>query len=184
LREILISDKGEGFAMRALLVIDMLNDFVKGSGALPAPNAEALVPEINGVIGEFRGRKEPIIFACDSHEEDDEEFKLWPSHSVEGTWGAEIVEGLDVRHGDTVVKKTRYSAFFRTNLEQVLEELGVDTVCLAGLLTDICVLHTAADAAMRDLKIVVLKECTMALDNNRHEWALKHIEEVLNGKID
>ena len=162
----------------------MLNDFVKEKGTLPAPGAEALIPEINKMIGEFRARKEPIIFLCDSHAEDDEEFKVWPKHSVAGTWGAEIVEGLDIQPEDRIVKKTRYSAFFRTHLENVLEKLGIDTVCLTGLLTDICVLHTAADAAMRDLNVIVLKNCTMALDGNKHGWALKHIEEVLKGKIE
>ncbi len=170
--------------MRALLIIDMLNDFVKEGGALLVPGAEALIPEINKVRGEFRERGEPIIFLCDSHAEDDEEFKVWPKHSVAGTWGAEVVEGLDIQPEDRVVKKTRYSAFFRTDLENVLEALEVDTVYLTGLLTDICVLHTAADATMRDLNVIVLKNCTMALDSNKHGWALKHIEEVLNGKIE
>lgn len=158
----------------------MLNDFVKESGALPVKDAAKLIPKINEKIGEFRSRGEPVIFIADSHAPDDKEFEIWPRHCVKGTPGAQVVDELDKKEEDEVVEKTTYSAFYKTRLEEVLKEKGVDELVLTGVLTDICVLHTAADAAMRGYKVKVLKDCVASSTQEKHEWALKHMREVLN----
>jgi nicotinamidase-related amidase len=165
--------------MRALLVIDMLRDFVEEDGSLPVPGAKKLLGPINSVIKEFRESGEPVIFVCDSHDEDDREFKAWPKHAVTGSRGAEIVDGLDKRDTDRVVLKKRYSAFYNTELDGVLKENNVDVLVLTGVLTDICVMHTAVDAAMRNYGVKVLKDCTASVSDERHEWALQHIRDVV-----
>jgi nicotinamidase-related amidase len=169
--------------MRALLVIDMLKDFVDKDGALPVEGAEKLIPRINSVIREFRSRREPVIFIADSHAPEDKEFEIWPKHCVRGSEGAKVVEGLEKEAGDEVVEKTTYSAFYNTRLEEVLKERGVDELVLTGVLTDICVLHTAADAAMRGYRVRVLKDCVASSTKENHEWALKHMQEVLNARV-
>lgn len=170
--------------MRALLVIDMLNDFVRADGALPVEGASKLVPRINQLIRKFRERGEPIIFIADSHAPDDKEFTIWPKHCVQGTDGARVVDGLERQPGDELVEKTTYSAFYNTRLESVLKERGVDELVLTGVLTNICVLHTAADAAMRGYKVRVLKDCVASSTEENHEWALRHMQEVLNATIE
>jgi len=169
--------------MRALLVIDMLKDFVYEDGALPVPGARKLIEPINAKIAEFRARGEPVFFICDSHDEDDEEFRVWGRHAVEGTPGAEVIDELDKRSDDVVIKKKRFSAFFGTPLEEELRKRGVTEVVLAGVLTNICVLHTAADAAMRGFRVVVCRECVATVDEATQEWALKHMREVLGAEI-
>lgn len=168
---------------RALLVVDMLKDFVYEDGALPVPGAKKIIPCINEKIREFRERGEPIIFVCDAHEEDDREFRVWGRHAVDGTEGAEVIDELDKREGDIVVKKKRFSAFFGTNLEEILRERGIDTLVITGVLTNICVLHTAADASMRNFKVVVPKDCVATVDEPTQEWALRHISEILGGEV-
>ncbi|MFQ5887866.1 MAG: cysteine hydrolase family protein, partial [Candidatus Hydrothermarchaeales archaeon] len=96
--------------MKALLVIDMLNDFVREDGALPVPDAMKLVPGINAQIDRFHENGWSVIFICDSHDEDDLEFKIWPKHSVLGTKGAEVVPELHKSKEDPIVNKKRYSA--------------------------------------------------------------------------
>jgi nicotinamidase-related amidase len=157
----------------------MLNDFVREDGALPVPNAKKLIDPISKQIKEFRDRGEPIIFVQDSHDENDKEFRAWPKHAVEGTEGAEVVRELDKRPEDFVVKKKRYSAFYGTNLEEILREKGVDTLVLTGVLTDICVMHTAVDAAMRDYKVVIPEDCVASSSREAHEWAIKHMKNIL-----
>lgn len=169
--------------MRALLVVDMLKDFVYESGALPVPRAMELAEPINRKIGEFRGRGEPVIFVCDSHDEEDEEFEVWGRHAVEGCWGSEVIDELERVASDIVVKKKRFSAFYGTELEKVLEERGVDTLVITGVLTNICVLHTSADARMRGYRVVVPECCVASVDEETHTWALKHIEDVLGGEL-
>lgn len=161
------------------MIIDMLKDFVNENGALPVPNAKDLIDPINEEIKKFREDKEPVIFVCDAHEEEDREFKAWPRHAVDGTEGAEVVEGLDKRREDVAVKKKRYSAFFNTDLEKILKEKGIDTLVLTGVLTDICVMHTATDAAMRNYKVIVPENCVKSTTKEAHDWAIRHMKEVL-----
>jgi nicotinamidase-related amidase len=170
--------------MRALLVIDMLKDFVHKDGALPVEGAAKLVPRINEEITKFRGRGAPVIFIADSHTSDDKEFEIWPKHCVKGSEGAEVVEDLDRKDEDEIVEKTTYSAFYNTRLEEVLKEKGVTELVLTGVLTDICVMHTAADAAMRGYRVRVLKDCVASSSRETHEWALKHMKDILNASIE
>jgi nicotinamidase-related amidase len=170
--------------MKALLIIDMLNDFVRDDGALPVPIAKNLIKPINSQINEFRKAGEPIIFVCDSHDENDKEFKAWPKHAIEGTEGAEIVGELNKRPEDIVVRKKRYSAFYNTELDKILKEKKVDTLLITGVLTDICVLYTAADGVMRDYKVVVLKDCVGSTSTHAHEWAIKHMKDILLIKVE
>jgi nicotinamidase-related amidase len=170
--------------MRALLVIDMLKDFVEENGALPVKGAADLIPRINRVINEFRCRGEPIIFIADTHAPDDKEFEIWPQHCVKESEGAQVVEELEKEGNDEVVEKTTYSAFYNTRLEELLREKGVDELVLTGVLTNICVLHTAADAAMRGYKVRVLRDCVTSSTKDAHEWALRHMKQVLDATIE
>ncbi len=169
--------------MKALLIIDMINDFVEEKGALFVEGAKNLIPNINEKIKKFREEGGLIIFVCDAHSEDDKEFEVWGKHAVKGTWGSEIAGGMDYREGDIRVDKTRFSAFFKTNLEDILKEHGIEKVYLTGILTDICVLYTAGDAYMRGFKVAVFKDCVKSVSEERHEWALKHMKEVLGAEI-
>jgi nicotinamidase-related amidase len=169
--------------MRALLVIDMLKDFVYEEGALPVHSARKIIEPINRKIAEFRSRGEPVFFICDAHSKEDEEFEVWGEHAVDGTWGAEIIDELDKREEDVVIKKKRFSAFYGTNLEEELRKRGIEEVVLTGVLTNICVLHTAADAAMRGFRVVVPRDCVAAIDEQAERWALMHMAEVLGAEV-
>lgn len=124
----------------------------------------------NAQIKKFREASEAIIFVCDSHAKNDEEFKIWPAYCIAGT------------KGDAVVRKTRYSAFYKTDLEKLLKNKKIDTLVITGILTDICVLYTAGDAYMRGFKVIVPENCVASVSEERHEWALKHMREVLNAE--
>jgi nicotinamidase-related amidase len=169
--------------MRALLVIDMLRDFVEEDGPLPVPAARGIVKAINKEIRGARERKEPVIFVCDSHRKDDEEFRLYPPHCITGTKGAEVVDELEMHKGDKIVKKTRFSAFYRTRLTRLLRARRIDALTLTGVLTDICVMYTAGDATMRGYRVRVPKGCVASLSDERHEGALRHMKEVLGVEV-
>jgi nicotinamidase-related amidase len=149
--------------MKALLVIDMLNDFCRENGALYVPQAEEIIPSIAKLVNIARENRVPVIYANDSHEENDEEFKKWPRHAVKNTWGVEVVEELAPREGDTVIEKTRYDAFYKTELDCVLKKLEVKDLYLTGVVTNICVLATGMSAAIRGYQTKVVKECVKDL---------------------
>ncbi len=170
---------------RALLVIDMLEDFVSPEGRLPVPEAGKVLPRVREEVEDARLRGEPVIYLCDAHAPDDVEFRRmgWPPHAVRGTSGARVVEGLSPAPYDPVVEKTTYSGFHGSRLDQVLRERAVDTVRLVGCVTNICVLYTAADAAMRGYDVEVVGDAVAGLDAGDHEWALRQVGGVLGGRV-
>ncbi len=167
----------------ALIIIDMINDFVRPDGALPVPAAMEIVPYVATLADEARERGIPVIYADDSHYPDDKEFEDWPVHAVEGTDGARVVEELEPNEGDHVVICRSYSGFFGTNLEELLGELGVRHVVVTGTVTNICVFATCLDAYMRGYRITVPRDGVAGLNEEEHEFALRQIEQVLFGEV-
>ncbi len=166
---------------KAVLVIDMLYDFLYGK--LACERCREIIPQVKVLIKEAREKNIPVIYVCDSHKKKDEEFNKWPEHAVEGTRGAEIIDELKPTEKDHVVKKTRYSCFYNTKLEKLLKKHGVGELILAGILTNICVQHTAADAFYRNHRTTVCRECTEALDEEAREKSLEFMKEMYNTKI-
>lgn len=168
----------------ALLVIDMLNDFVCADGALcVGDTVKHIIPEIQKKISKYREENRQVIFIGDSHAEDDKEFEMFPKHCVAGTKGAEIHKDLLPKKDETVVRKTRFSAFFGTSLDELLREKGIDTLELCGVCTNICILYSAADARMRGYKVIVDRRCVESFDRAAHEFSLKELERNLGAKI-
>lgn len=138
----------------ALVVIDMLNDFLTGELANPA--AQRLVGPIATLAERARASDGWIVvYANDAHRPGDLELSVWPPHAMEGTEGAEVIEELAPRSGDVVVPKRFYSAFTDTSLERELHVHGVTRLVLTGQHTDCCLRHTGYDAFLRRLELVV-----------------------------
>ena len=168
--------------MEALVVVDMQKDFCYKNGALYIPDAEEIFDATARVVEAARERM-PVIFTQDWHREDDAEFRIWPKHCVMNTEGAEVIDELNPRPEDYYIKKRRYSAFFGTDLDLLLRELGVKKLYICGVATNICVLHTAGDAVLRGYEVEVIKDCTKALSDYEYEYGLRHMESVFNAKI-
>lgn len=167
---------------RALLIIDMLNDFVLPGSPLEVPQARSIIPNIKRELDKARKEGIPVIYLCDRHQADDPEFQVWPPHAVKGTKGAEVVSELKPQPRDYIIAKATYSAFFETELDSLLRRLGVDELILTGVLTNICVLYTGADAYMRGYRVSVSEEQVAALDEENHRFALRQLREVLKPK--
>ena len=134
----------------AILVVDMLNDFV--TGALTCDRAKAIVPATAELLDAARKAGVPVIFCNDAHIAGiDRELKIWGDHAIAGT---------KVSDKDYVVPKRRYSGFFQTDLDILLRELGVQTVIMTGLHAHMCVRHTSADAFSLGYDVVVAKQAT------------------------
>ncbi|NLM43735.1 MAG: cysteine hydrolase [Clostridiales bacterium] len=170
--------------MKALLVIDMLKDFIDEKGALSVgPAGKKIIPFIKETIEKFRQEGYPIIFICDNHEKDDKEFDMFPPHCITQTRGAEIIEDINVNLEDKIIRKRRYSAFFGTDLDLYLREKAVDELYLAGVCTNICVLYTAADARNLAYKVNIYKDGVASFNDDAHEFALKEAESTLGCQL-
>jgi len=169
---------------RALLVIDMLNDFLEEKGALYCgPAGRAVIPKVAEWVDRARAAGEPVFFVCDRHTENDTEFEMFPPHCISGTAGAGVCPELTHREGDVVVPKRRFSAFFGTDLDLHLREIGVREVVLVGVCTNICVLYTAADARMRGYRVTVPRDAVASFDEDAHRFALEQMEKVLGADL-
>lgn len=168
---------------QALLVIDMLNDFVLTGAPLEVAAARGITPRIRARIAQARADGWPVIYVCDSHDTDDEEFELCPCHAVAGTEGARPVEEIAPTSQDPVVRKKRFSGFYATDLDQELKRRDIDTLVLTGVCTDICVQYTAADAVMRGYRVIIPADSVAALSQQAHERALEHLQQVLRVEV-
>ncbi|MCD6478504.1 MAG: cysteine hydrolase [Candidatus Diapherotrites archaeon] len=165
----------------AVIVIDMLNDFV--TGRLKCERAKLIVPNLQKLLSIARQNNVPVIYACDAHSEDDFELKLWGPHAMKGTKGAEIIPELKPEKGDYVIEKKTYSAFFGTKLHELLQKIGVKELILTGIHTHVCVQHTAADAFFRGYKVVVVQDCVQAFDEKSHRDSLEYMKTNYGAKI-
>jgi nicotinamidase/pyrazinamidase len=175
---------------RLLLITDVQEGFTR-TGNLASRECTEALPRIRKIVDEQVADGTPLIFTKDSHVPNDAEFRMFPPHCLVGTAEHELVEEFrDLEdQAVAVIRKTRYSAFFRTNLERVLEQIGPDEVHLVGFCTDICVLHTTADLRNRNHHVVVHSDGVETFDAPGHDhedvnrWALKHIESVLGARV-
>lgn len=160
----------------AILVVDMLNDFVYG--ALTCDRAKAIVPATADLLDAARQAGVPVIFCNDAHRAGiDRELALWGDHAIVGTEGAEVIPELKLSDKDYVVPKRRYSGFFQTDLDILLKELGVQTVVMTGLHAHMCVRHTSADAYCLGYDVVVAKEATDSFTEEDYLGGLAYLKQ-------
>jgi nicotinamidase-related amidase len=167
----------------ALLVIDMLNDFILEGAPTWVPDGAKIVPAVARRIRQARAAKDTLIYVCDAHDPDDEEFKLWPPHAVNGTPGAAVIDALAPEQRDLVIRKKRFSGFYQSELDGALIGLGVSHLQVTGTVTNICVLYTVADARARGYEVTVFQDSVAGLDPEGHHFALRQMETVLGAIV-
>ena len=159
----------------AVLVIDMVKDTFSEDHHYPiTPFARAIVPAVNRITAWARKKNYPVVFACDNFKEDDFIFKgKMQPHSLMGTPGSEVTDLLDVEPEDVYLPKRRFSAFFKTGLEQALRGREVDTVVVCGIATHFCVLATVLDALACDFSAVLVEDASATFSPEAHKNTLE-----------
>jgi ureidoacrylate peracid hydrolase len=187
-------------ARTALLVIDMQNDFVKPEGFFAGAGhdvstCQAAVDRTKWLLDELRPLGIPVFWSRSINPEQPR-YKLPPLRfraprespdfveRVGGTnvfkpdsWGAQIVDDLVPAPEDVVIDKPRYNFFYRTPLEDLLRERGLDTLVVTGVTTNCCVESTSRDAFMRGFHVLVVSDCVAAFGNEMdlHEASLRNL---------
>jgi len=169
---------------KALLIIDMLNDFIRKDGKLYIGDGGGkIILPIQKEMNKFRKEKNLVFYICDYHRPNDNEFGLFPPHCLSGTEGANIIKELKPSRDDFIIHKRRYSGFFQTDLDITLREERIIELELVGVCTNICVLYTAVSARMLNYKVTVLKDAVTSFDQQAHDFALKQMKDILGVKI-
>jgi nicotinamidase-related amidase len=169
--------------MKALVVVDMLEDFVHG--ALANPRARMVLPPLRELLEHARHEGWVRVFANDAHEPGDPELAIWGEHAMAGTPGAQVVTELAPARSrlELVVPKRGYGAFDGTDLDERLRELGVDEVVLAGQHTHICIRHSAYGALIHGYRITVPHDAVCAFEGVDEEEALEYLRAVYGAHV-
>ncbi len=164
----------------SLIIVDMLKDtFENHPDSYIVKKCQQFIPKLNKFIDFFHDRKLPVIFACDSFLQKDFIFsgRMKP-HSIRNTRGAEPIDELKRADEDILLPKRRFSAFYKTDLDQTLRTLDVDTVFISGIATHVCVLTTALDAISYDFRAIIMQQCCAAHSENIHEAIISVYEKT------
>lgn len=129
-----------------------------------------MIPRVRDFLKLCRDLSIPVIFACDSFLKDDFIFlgRMKP-HTIRGTKGTQPLSELEPAETDIIVEKRRFSAFFKTDLDQTLRTMHVDTVVVGGINTNVCVLTTAFDAISHDFYTIILEDLSAAHNKEIHK---------------
>ncbi len=173
-------------ARMAVLVLDMLNDFV--TGKLKTERIKRIIKPLQKLVEAARAHGVPVIYSNDAHLSTDfEVVERWGDHAIKGTEGSQVIAELTPAENDFVVEKRVYSGFYETGLDSLLRSLykgkGVEAVILVGVHTHICVRHTAADAFYRGYKIIVPSDGVQAFTRKDHEEGLRYLKNIYSAKI-
>ena len=167
----------------AVIVVDMLVGFLEpGHNLYCGDDSRRIIPNIVALLERETRNGARVLFVADNHDPDDLEFEMFPVHCVKGTGETRVIEELSGFEGD-YVPKNRYSAFFGTDLEDRLAALEPDKLIIVGVCTDICVMHTAADARNRDYAVEIPVDCVASFDEDAHRYALQHARNILGAKL-
>lgn len=167
-------------AHTALLVIDAIDadDSVYKSD----PAQDDYRKKVASVVDTCHQAKIPVIYCCDAHIKGlDKELDLWGDHGLKDQ--THLFPEIKQASSDFYIAKRRYSAFFETDLDLTLRELGVTTVIAVGADTNICVLHTLADAFYRNYASIVVGDATFTSLCGTQEDAFEHFKKCFGSAI-
>lgn len=166
-------------AKTAVLVIDVLG----GSDAV-LPALEKMADNSVNIVKAARNVHVPVIFANDAHIAGlDRELELWGEHGIKGTREASPLDRFELGPDDFIIPKRRYDAFFQTDLDLTLRELGVDTLIVVGADTNICVLQTLAGAYFRGYQTVVAADATATFLIGTQEEGLDYFTRCYDTRV-
>ena len=174
----------------ALLIIDMQNAFINTEGSLSkmgldTSRTSTVIDPIKELKKEFKAQNRPVIYIQHTHRADRTDAgiiaKVFPpimdlGHCIEGTWDGEIIDELKPETDDYIVKKHRFSAFYNTQLEDVLRGLGIETLVVTGIATNVCVESTVRDAFYRDYNVFVPRETTASYTVEQEQGSFGNFE--------
>ncbi len=154
----------------ALLIIDMQSFFLSPESHAYLPSGETIIENLNELVEFYDHHGGKVIYTRTVQEEGDEGVmeEWWRDIIREGP-EAEIDERIEVE--GSVVVKPRYSSFYRTDLDSILED--VENVVIGGVMTDMCCATTARDAFVRDYRVFFLADGTATATEETHVSALK-----------
>lgn len=172
----------------ALIVVDLVRDFTHPEGAIFYESTGKMMPTVCSFIDEVRDRGVSIIYIqniVDANQINPNKISKKLS-CLKGSGGELLDERLPIKKGDLIVPKKRFSAFFKTELEELLQKRKIEKVIIIGTKTNCCIRATAIDAQMRDYDTYIVSDCVSTNTQELNEFHLqdlaKYTATVLSSK--
>jgi nicotinamidase-related amidase len=163
---------------KAVVVVDALVDFMKPEGVLYCKTADYVIPKLKELRDAAHEANVPVFYVNDAHQPGDRELEIWHEHAMKGTKGAELVPELMPVRSEEIVEKRWYSGFTETDLDRKLKAMGVDTVYIAGMHTNICNRHTSYDAYTKGYKVVLVGDASGTFTPEDHAAGVDYIKQM------
>ncbi|MFS0559109.1 isochorismatase family cysteine hydrolase [Terribacillus sp. 179-K 1B1 HS] len=168
---------------KAVLFIDVFNNFDFPGGDKLLVNAKAILPNWEKLRQNAKENDWPVIFVNDHYGIWQDNFKKIADY-CRNEANKEIIDSMMPNEDDYFLLKPKHSAFFQTSLPSLLKELDCNHVILAGVAGNICIIFSANDAHMREFKLDVPRNCVASNTKEQNDDALRVIETTLNANID
>ena len=152
---------------KALIIVDFEKEWTDKSSDYFVGDISELIQKTNELIDYCRKNEYKIVFTTHIEKDSDEAF-------AENSENVEIIDKINKQDSDVLIKKNKISPFFKTDLDNHLE--GIDEIVIAGILTNLCVRSLAQDAYDRDFKIIIIKDCCRAFDEETHNFTIKDLK--------
>ncbi|HNW46041.1 MAG TPA: isochorismatase family cysteine hydrolase [Thermotogota bacterium] len=168
--------------MKALLVVDVQNDFFSPEGVLFNSRFAERIPEIIRAIGKAQDEEQYIITTQDWHKSNDPEFRLFPPHCLQNTWGADLLMGLkrslNGYHRHIRIYKRYFTAFKETKLDDIFKTNRIQEVSVCGVMLNICILYTCEDLFYREIPTTVLMKASEGPSDEVSKWTYDQLKSV------
>ena len=161
----------------ALIVIDMQNYFMDPESHAFVPDGKKMIPNIQKLINKYHESNQPVIFTsfAVAEGEPDPIMRWWGDSVREGEMNAEICDELKPAKEDLVIRKSTYSSFYKTELEEYLHQKEVKQLVITGVLTNLCCETTAREAFVRNFDVFVVEDCVASYDEDQHRNSLENL---------
>jgi nicotinamidase-related amidase len=177
----------------AVIVIDMHRGSIDPPGTVYVPGGAAIIPTLSRLLDRARARGVPVVYIVHQIRPDGSDARspfwqeaenvgdLYPNvrEQIVGSRWTQIASGLEPVEGDHVLPKKRYGAFSGNDLAFLLSNLGVETLIVTGVETEICVLATAYHGFNEDYRVVVARDGTAGLDDELADASLRIVAREL-----
>jgi len=180
LKKIEVYSKADRFSFSqessALLVLDMQKFFLDETSHAFVPSSKAIIPNIRKILDAYRKSNYPVIFTRHALKKDEKPGIMgewWNDVVREDNKYSEIADVLQPLEKEKVIKKNRYSAFYKTGLRKFLKKKNIKSVVVTGVMTDLCCETTARDAFMNDFLVYFVADATATINEELHLSTLK-----------
>ncbi len=171
----------------ALLVIDMLNEYLDKRGLLYCEQCRKIIPSISDCINFARLNDILVVYVNTSlNNKKDLLVRKWGLHAVTGTFGAKVVDELKPREVDLIINKKVYNGFMGTNLDDELKKRKINNIAITGIHTHVCVLFTAVGGFELGYNVTTIENCITTDTEEKHKSRLPffktHVGELMSSE--